>query len=1001
MTLASDGSWQARPEADLEALTEGLYRAFVPLPPPTTSTTAAFFRIRRTGLPPMAPGPVFNEVMSDNATAQTTGDGQHLDWIELFNPQDEAVALDGIQLSQGSSLTPPWPLPARLLQPGAFLLIHASDDPAALVPPGGLLAPFGLANAGESLVLTDRFGRELDRIDVPPLHPDQAIGRIPDGGTRWGFLSGTQSTPGTTNSPVSTGIVVAPPEFSVDGGFHTAALDVRLESREPGGVIRYTRDGSPASATSPAATGPLRIEQTTVVRATTFDAAGNGSQETVRTFFIGPRRHTGWPVISLAAPPAYFEFKDGYLFGMTSQVVNNRGEVIQNYPFSGSNAWKDREIVVSLELFEPDGTPGLRQRAGLKVYGGWGSRGYPQKSLAVLARREYGAGSFKHEIFPDSGLDNFESFVLRNSGNDNQSTHQIPPRPPISQFGTTRSYGSYFVNGTFTLMRDGLMQRLLQDHTRLDGQAYRPAVVYLNGQYWGIYNLREKLSEHHVLAHHGLPKGSVDLIEGYGDVRAGDATAYRAFRDFVNTRSMAAETNYQHVARTWLGVDNFIDYHLSVIYFQNFDIGNIKCWRPRTPRGRFHWMVYDQDYGFGLWPAKIYEPAMARDYADYANMFKFATAGTGTSTGWPNAGGRTLLLRRLLANPGFRDRFIRRCTDLLNTAFREERAISLIDSMAAVLRPEIPAHLERWSWDELTRQGYGAPYQREFQPFTQATWETNLTVLREFATKRPALVRSQCAAHFGLGTGNGTLHVRVNPPNAGAIQLNSLFLTNSGWEGIYFAGLTNDLQAIAQPGFRVRGWTTDTGFTASPFLNTVVSAGQTQTMVAEFEPLPVPPAPAKTVWITEINYHAPDDLDADDWIELHNPGNTSINLQGWVLRDQQDDSACVLPGFELAPGGSCVIARSVVKFQWTHPNASDPIASFDFGLGNSGDTVRLFDPTGIEVQRVAYRDEVPWPVTADGQGSTLHRLASGSDPSLASSWIASPVRGGTPGRHVP
>jgi hypothetical protein len=172
-------------------------------------------------------------------------------------------------------------------------------------------------------------------------------------------------------------------------------------------------------------------------------------------------------------------------------------------------------------------------------------------------------------------------------------------------------------------------------------------------------------------------------------------------------------------------------------------------------------------------------------------------------------------------------------------------------------------------------------------------------------------------------------------------------------------------------------------------------------MVAEFEPLPVPPAPAKTVWITEINYHAPDDLDADDWIELHNPGNTSINLQGWVLRDQQDDSACVLPGFELAPGGSCVIARSVVKFQWTHPNASDPIASFDFGLGNSGDTVRLFDPTGIEVQRVAYRDEVPWPVTADGQGSTLHRLASGSDPSLASSWIASPVRGGTPGRHVP
>ena len=236
---------------------------------------------------------------------------------------------------------------------------------------------------------------------------------------------------------------------------------------------------------------------------------------------------------------------------------------------------------------------------------------------------------------------------------------------------------------------------------------------------------------------------------------------------------------------------------------------------------------------------------MARDYADYANMFKFATAGTGTSTGWPNAGGRTLLLRRLLANPGFRDHFIRRCTDLLNTAFHEERVLSFIDSMAAVLRPEIPAHLQRWSWDELTGQGYGAPYQREYQPFTQATWETNLTVLREFAKNRPALVRSQCATHFGLGDGNGTLRVRVNPPNAGAVQLNSLFLTNSVWEGIYFTGLTNDLQAIARPGFRVRGWTTDTGLTASPFLRAIVSADHTNTMVAEFEPLATPPAPPR------------------------------------------------------------------------------------------------------------------------------------------------------------
>ena len=157
---------------------------------------------------------------------------------------------------------------------------------------------------------------------------------------------------------------------------------------------------------------------------------------------------------------------------------------------------------------------GFRQRAGMKVFGGWGSRGYPQKSLALFARRSYGDGKFDYRLFPDEGVDAFESFILRNSGNDNQGTHQTPPRPPITAFGPTLSYGSYFVNGTFTLLRDALMQQLLRD-TDLDTQAYRPAVVYLNGEYWGIYNLREKMSEDYVLAHHHRAPGSVDLIEGY------------------------------------------------------------------------------------------------------------------------------------------------------------------------------------------------------------------------------------------------------------------------------------------------------------------------------------------------------------------------------------------------------------------------------------------------------------------------------------------------------
>jgi hypothetical protein len=193
-------------------------------------------------------------------------------------------------------------------------------------------------------------------------------------------------------------------------------------------------------------------------------------------------------------------------------------------------------------------------------------------------------------------------------------------------------------------------------------------------------------------------------------------------RDFINNRNLTTGTNYQHVVDTYLDVGNFIDYNLAVLFFQNFDIGNIKCWRPRVPKGRFRWLVYDQDYGFNLWPTNVYPAAMARDYADYGNMFRFATAGTGTSTAWPNAGGRTLLLRRMLTNAQFREQFIRRCADLLNTHFEEQGVQSVITAMAAVIRPEIPFHLERWSWPELQRRGFGLPHRAELVPLTASMW---------------------------------------------------------------------------------------------------------------------------------------------------------------------------------------------------------------------------------------------------------------------------------------
>ena len=413
----------------------------------------------------------------------------------------------------------------------------------------------------------------------------------------------------------------------------------------------------------------------------------------------------------------------------------------------------------------------------------------------------------------------------------------------------------------------------------------------------------------------------------------------------------------------------------------------------------FRWLVYDQDYGFGLWPASIYVPAMARDYADYDNMFRFYTGGTGTGTGWPNAGGRTLMLRSLLNNPQFKERFIRRCADLLNSLFREEKVEQTIQEMAAVIRPEIGAHLQRWSWSELTARGYGVPHKTEYQPFTTATWETNLTVLSAFGRSRPARLRQDCASYFQLANGLGALQLQVQPTGAGRVQVNSLTLDALPWQGTYFADLTNTVRPIPNPGWRFVEWITPAGTTNLATYSFKVPRDRTNQLTARMELVPTNPPTASELVITEIQYHPGPNLDSGDWIELSNPGATSVNLTGWIFRDEEDLHAFLLPSRVLAPGGSLVLCESDFKFRQFNAVTVPVAGDFRFGLGNGGDTLRLFRPDGTLALAVRYSDLAPWPAAADGAGSTLQLISPGLDPAQPGSWRASPEVGGTPGRQ--
>ncbi|MCP5515718.1 MAG: CotH kinase family protein [Verrucomicrobiales bacterium] len=986
--LGAASPWEES-AATVAPVREGLFEVRLP-----AGDEPRFCRVRTSDPGAPDPGVRLNEVMSDNETVQADVDGRFWDWIELYNPNDEAVDLERYALSDDPETPGKWRFPAVLIQPRSHLLVYASGldrtDPAA-----ALHTNFRLGAAGEVLLLSDTALRPLDRLAVPPLEADQSIGRTPDGADEVALFARAQASPGSENSTQNAGEVLLSPRFDPDGGFFDGSVTVQVRGAQPDHRLHYTTDGNPPTPQSPVLDGALSFSRSTVLQVLATDSQGRRSPLEARAYFVDA--HHELPVVSLAMPPAHLEFRNGYLYGLGSSVLSGQDQVLKNFPYSGSNAWQDREVEVAIELLEPDGAVGFRQRAGVKIFGGWGSRGYPQKSLALFARRSYGAGRFEHRLFPDTDVDGFEAFVLRNSGNDNQSTHQTPPRPPITEFGPTLSYGSYFVNGHFTLLRDALLQRLVRD-TGVDQQAYRPAVVYINGEYWGIYNLREKMNEDYLLSHHPFAgPGGVDLIEGLGKVNAGSGTVYNQMRQYLTANSLSDDTRYDFVAETYLDIDNFIDYQIAILYGQNFDIGNVKCWRPRAPRGRFRWMLYDQDYSFNLWPPDVYVPAMGRDYANYDNMFRFYTSGTNPSVGWPNGAGQTLIFRSLLANDRFKARFIRRCTDLLNSLLREDRVQATIALMAAPIRPEIADHLRRWSWDELVARGFGVPHKPEYQPFVPATWEANLGVMAAFAANRPAKVRLDCQREFRLTGGLGELEVRIEPSDAGRVALNTLTLDTFPWVGTYFADLANSLRPIPNPGFRFVEWTTPTGTGTRTTIEFAVESGGRSVVTARMEPAPVDPGSASELRLTEIHYHPADAADSGDWIELQNVSGGPLDLAGWIFRDEDDDHAFLLPNRVLEPGAFLVLIQEDARFRLLHPAAVPVAGDFGFGLGNGGDTLRLFRPDGTLALSVVYDDAAPWPQPPDGDGFTLELAALEADPNDPASWRASPNPGGSPG----
>lgn len=896
--------------------------------------------------------PILNEILSSNITripdeyeadlsncpvmdcvqwykdlGESVYDGEYPDWIEIFNPGTSPINLSGYGLSDRPSDPYKWVFPDITLSPGAYLLVFASGKDKRETY---IHTNFRIDRKGETILLTDHTGVRCDEVETGGIPVDFSLGRKPDGGTEWVLFA--EPTPGERNAtPVFQGFTdsIRPSHL---GGFYSRGISLTLTADAPEAEIRYTLDGSEPTQNSSRYDRPISINRTTVVRARTFKAGQLSSEIMTHTYFID--EHFTIPVISLSTHPAHLWDED---LGIYVPGRNAReSQRVANY-------WNDWERPVHVEFYEPDGLCGFSIDAGIKIFG-WASRGNPQKSFAIMIRDRYGYPELEYPLFLNLPITTFQAFVLRAGGTD---------------------WGK-------TFFRDPFATSLLNGK-KLDFQAFRPVLVFINGEYWGIQNIREKLNEDYLASHHGIDKENVDIISRYWRrtypvVIEGDDVAYLEMEDFLKRNDLREVQHYEYI-KTVVDIDHFLDYTLSQIYFANFDWpgNNNKCWRWNTPGSKWRWLMFDLDFTF---------------HSNHENGYTHNTLSHATKpdgTGWPNPSWTTLILRKMLDSPAFRIAFINRMADLLNTVFEESHAKSKLDEMAALFRPEMPAHIDRW------RTYDGAI------PSMDA-WESNVDVIRGFLEQRPTYVRRHFCDVFGL-SGWDTLALNIAPQGAGHIQLHSIDIHDFPWTGTYFRDVPVRISVLPNPGYRFTGWT---GIASEhpPTTSITLSLTEKLSITAHFEQ---DQTATNAMVIHEINYHSSTDFDPGDWVEIFNAYPVPVDLSGWVFKDEDEGHSFVFPEYTtIEPGGYLVICSDTLAFKSLFPNVQDYVGNLNFNLSNNGEQIRLLDDQGTVVDSVSYDDEAPWSEIPDGNGPTLALTAPDRDNAMAENWLPSSGNG-TPG----
>lgn len=521
--------------------------------------------------------------------------------------------------------------------------------------------------------------------------------------------------------------------------------------------------------------------------------------------FLFPGRKINLPIICITVKPSdlYDSIKGIYVKGLNASKIS---------PYKGANFHKNWERTAYLEFIDTNNKVGFNQKLGIKIFGQFSAM-LPQKSFSLHARKKYGKSKIKYPLFPNLPFKKYKTFVLRNSGSDYCYSH----------------------------FRDVMMTSLVKNFN-IETQDYRSCVVYLNGGYWGIYHIREKINEHYLKQHFKVDKDSVAIMKHKNDVQYYGRMNYDKVLKLIKKEDLKQNSNIVKLSKL-IDIDNYLDYNIAQVYFSNIDAGgNIRYWRERKKDAKWRWILYDTDFGFGLRKKNGVEENTLIRFTEYS------------SEAWPFPSWSSLIIRKLLENDSIKDRYIQKFTYHLNTTFKPDNVVNHISGISKSLNSEIPYHFRKWKRNP-------------------KSWKNSVDYIIDFAERRPRYLFSFLKTKFKLDT-SFTIKFDYNS-NQGSVFFDT-YLVDSGFFGTYFSTINYGLKAEPKFGYKFSHWSNENSNKEAEFTlnkDTIISAFFIKKGDSKYR---------NQIFINEVGLK---DSLLSSYLELYNASDSNINISNWIFKN--------------------------------------------------------------------------------------------------------------------